>query len=316
MDPPDFEAGAEGLLVEAHDKAEPPAPPAVDQPKELQFTPAGPALMPPRKLLITASQYVPTWSVAVVPNPGLLGMSDTMRSAMASMSERLSQSNRAAAGVIGRLGGIRTGMIFGRKIEAARLGVILDVSGSAQPFLAGAVDEIHKGFADATLILYPGCGLVAFDGKCEHTIRKYSTIPAKEIDAGAGYFTTPAYLVKALRIGEFAAMTRRTTVKDTLFVSWYAEKAPDGSSISIGPKLMFQTQVAFDDLLKRGVDAIYWFADFDDAVDPRVADRLSAELLNKHVRLHVHNFAGQEINPEVAAMAAKTGGTVNIDKPK
>jgi hypothetical protein len=314
-EPPDFEAGSEGLIADAGDQAQPPASPKITQPAEQQFTPAAPTLSAPLSALTTLSQQVPTWTVAAVPNAPVQGISDSMKGAMASLGDKLSQGGPMGGGALGRIGGTRTAMIFGKKIEAAKLGVILDVSGSAHPHLAGAVTEIQKGFADAFLILYPGCGLTDFDGKSEHDIRKYSTIPQKEFESGATNFTTPAQLVKALKITEFEKMTKRPSVKDTLWVSWYAEESkgkPDGTA----PKLIGRTQVAFEDLLKRGVDTIYWFADFQDAVDPRIADRLTSAMKNKRVKLHVHNFAGAKINDVVMEMAEKTGGTVNTEKPK
>jgi hypothetical protein len=315
-EPPDFEAGSDGILVEDGNRAEPPAAPAVNQPAEQQFTPSAPMVSAPLSALLTLSQQAPTWTVAAVPNAPVQGVSDTLKSAIASVGNKLEGGGSMGGGMMGRIGGTRTAMIFGKKIEAARLGVILDVSGSAHPHLAGAITEIQKGFADAVLILYPGCGLTDFDGKSDHDIRKYSTIPKKEFDAGATNFTTPAQLVKALKIEEFEKMTKRPSVKDTLHVSWYAERGDDGKPTGTAPKLIGRTQVAFEDLLKRGVDTIYWFADFQDAVDPRVADRLTAQLKNKRVKLHVHNFAGSKINTEVTAMAEKTGGTVNTEKPK
>ena len=77
-----------------------------------------------------------------------------------------------------------------------------------------------------------------------------------------------------------------------------------------------RTQVAFDDLVKRGVDTIYWFSDFADKVDAAVVEKLSSQLANRKIVLHVHNFAGKKINPLVTEMAEKSGGTVNTEKPQ
>ncbi len=316
-EPPDFEAGAEGMIIEDGTPAEPPGPP-VAQTLD-QFTPQVPTLSAPLNALTTISQLAPTFTVAAVPDAPTRGLSDSMKTAMATLGDRLPQGGGGGGmggGPMSRLGGTRTAMIFGKKVMANKLGVILDVSGSAHPHLAGAVTEIQKGFADATLILYPGCGLTNFDGKPEHDIRKYSTIPKKEFEAGATNFTTPAQLAKALKIEEFEKMTKRPTVKETLFVSWYAEKGAEGKFDGTSPKLIGRTQVAFEELIRRGVDTIYWFADFADAVDPRVVDRLETQLAGKRIKLHVHNFAGKKIHPEITALAEKLGGTVNTEKPQ
>jgi len=314
MDPPDFDAGAEGLVVETADQTGPPDIPQ-SQPME-QFTPQAPTLSVPLNALTTTSLQSPSWKMAAVPDAPARGIADSMKGAMASLGDKLAQGGGTGGGAMGRAGGMRTATIFGKKIEAAKLGVILDVSGSAHPHLAGAIAEIQKGFADATLILYPGCGLTDFEGKSDHEIRKYSSISKRDREASAGNFTTPAQLAKALKIAEFEKMADSPAIKDTLFVSWYAEKGADGKLDGTAGKLIGQTQAAFEELIKRGADTIYWFADFADPVAPREVERLSAKFKNKSIKLHVHNFAGKKINPLVVEMAENSGGTVNTEKPK
>ncbi|MGB8170654.1 MAG: hypothetical protein WCF18_24335, partial [Chthoniobacteraceae bacterium] len=90
-----------------------------------------------------------------------------------------------------------------------------------------------------------------------------------------------------------------------------ADGKPEGNF----EKLVGQTQIAFAELLKRRVDAIYWFSDFEDKVTPQVVEKLTAELMLKRVRLYLHNFAGPNIRPMLTEMAEKTGGTVDADKP-
>jgi hypothetical protein len=311
--PPDFEAGAGGMLVEEPDQKKPPSEPTFTTTTDRQFTPAPPVMIIPLSALVTASQVVPTWKMPVLPKPSLRGMTDSVRDTLATLGDRLGKpapSPGSDGALAGSTGGARWATIFGKKITASRLGVILDVSGSAQPRLAGAVTEIQNGFADATIILYPGCGMVQFDGKPDCEIRKFSSITPQELAANTGYFTTRAQLVKALTIDNFQKMTARPSVKDTLFVAWYGGVGKENT----GARLIGQTQVAFDDLIKRGVDAIYWFSDFEDAVDPRVADRLAAQLQSRHIVLHVHNFSGHPVNEEVANLATNSGGTVNLEK--
>jgi len=312
--PPDFEAGAGGILVEEPDQKKPPSEPTFTTTTDPQFMPAPPVMMIPLSVLVTSSQQVPTWKMPVLPKPSLRGITDSMKDTLAALGDRFGKpaasSMGSAGAVMGSTGGARSAMIFGKKIMASRLGVILDVSGSAHPRLAGAVTEIQNGFADATLILYPGCGMVQFDGKPDCEIRKFSSITPQELAANTGYFTTRAQLAKALTIDTFQKMTARPSVKDTLFVAWYGGVGKENT----GDRLIGQTQVAFDDLIKRGVDAIYWFSDFNDAVDPRVADRLAAQLQSRHIVLHVHNFSGRPVNEEVTNLAIHSGGTVNLEK--
>ena len=302
----DFEASGAGL-VDTSDQAQPPEASSLSQSMAQELAPQAP-LTAPLNAMITAAQRSPTWTVKIEPSIQMRGLSDSMKGALAAMDSRRGPSAGMAGAGGGTAGGTRSAMIFGRRIMASRLGVILDVSGSAHPHLAGAVDEIQRGFSDAILILYPGCGITQFDGTSEHEIRKFSSIPRTEINEDADYFTTASQISSALKISEFAQMTSRASVKETLFVSWYAPKS--GSSA----KLIGRTQVAFDDLMKRGVDTIYWFSDFADAVDPRVVERLTSDLRAKRIKLHLHNFAGTDIDPVVRELAEKTGGTISVRK--
>lgn len=307
----DFEAGSDGKLVQTDDQPGPPDLPSYSQEKVAEFAPP-PPLAAPMSAMVTATQLKPAWTVKMVPPSPVRGLSDSMKGALASMENRVAQSTAAASSTgLGRAGGMRSAMIFGKQITASRLGVILDVSGSAQPHLAVAVEEIQKGFGDAVLILYPGCGMMKTEGKSEHVIRNLASIPPEELPNNAGYFTTAAQIVDVMKIPEFEQMARRSSVKNTLFVSWYAP--PEGGTPD---KMTNQAQAAFEDLMKRGVDAIYWFADFEDPIDPRVADPLIAQLTFKRIKVHLHNFAGRKINSEATNIAEKTGGTINTDKPK
>lgn len=307
IDPPDFEAGADGLLAEDSSASEPPGTP--ETPPMEQFTPQAPTLSAPLSALTTASMQSPTWTVTAVPNAPMPGISESLKGALASLGDRLPQGGGGGGGALGRLGGMRTAMIFGRKVEATKLGVILDVSGSGHPHLAGAVTEIQQAFPDAILLLYPGCGMTDFQGDSGFEIRKYSTITEKDLGASIADHSTPVQIKKALKIPEFEKMTRRPAVKDTLYVAWYVSSTSAGGMIG-------KTQVAFEDLMKRGVDTIYWFADFADAVDKTALDKVASQLRNRKIKLHVHNFAGKPIKKEVVEMAEKTGGTVNTEKPK
>jgi hypothetical protein len=306
----DFTAGNDGFLLDPGQTSAPAD--SAGQTPEPQLTQPASTLTAPLSALVTTS-LAPKWQAQAQSVP-IRGVSDSLKTAMASLGTKLAQAG--GGGAMGKMGGTRMAMIFGKKIQANKLGVILDVSSSAHPHLAGAIDEIQKGFADATMILYPGCGLTEVAGKSGHVIRKYSMIAKKEFRSDPGASTTANFLVDALKIEEFNKMVKRPSLKETLFVSWYEEKGNDGKPEGDYNKLIGQTQIAFEELLKRRVDAIYWFSDFEDKVTPQMADRLTNELIGKHVKLYLHNFAGLYINPTVTEMAEKTGGMDDTGKPK
>lgn len=306
-EPPDFQSDSGGLIVDAGTPDLPQD--SASGPEMKEFTPPTPSVAAPLLPVLATTAQVPNWSVNTGADAQARGIANSIKGSLASLGGGAGNGTGFGAGELGRLNGMRTATIFGKKVTAAKLGVILDVSYSAHRHLAGAVTEIQKGFKDATIILYPGCGLTDFGSRSGHEIRKFSSITKKEIEKNGVKMSTLGMLTAALKIEDFESMTKRPSVKEHLFVSWF-----DGEGGRAG--LISRTQVAFDELIKHGVDSIYWFADFRDAVQAPVVEKLSSDLAKRKITLHVHNFAGQEIKPLVTAMAENSGGTVNTEKPQ
>lgn len=303
----DFQAGNEGLMSDMSDAGPPPETPA--DPTET-FTPNVAAVTAPAITALTSTAANSSFAVNALPmqDNQLKGLGDNAAATMANLSKKVGDS--ASMGAAGKAGGtMKSGMIFGKKVEASKLGVILDVSGSAHPFLAEAIKEIEKTFKDAIIILYPGCGMFDTKGKRPHEIRKMDSITKKDLPENAENFSTAGQLIKALKIEEFEKLTKRPAMKDRLFVSWYQ---PEGA----GGQLIGHTIVAFEDLQKKGVDTIFWFADFKDKVSTEVAEDLLKDLKRKKIKVHLNNFAGDAIPPESLMLAEGTGGTSTSQKLK
>lgn len=298
----DFEAGESGILAEDATNNEP-AEPAVTERSDFQYKPTVPEMTAPPDLLVTSALKPSKFQMAVMPKFPQQVLTNSMKDKLAMLSKRggLAPNAGRQAGV----GGAKAATIFGKRIVASRLGVILDVSASGHSKLAGAVTEIQRGFSDATLILYPGCGMMQFPGDPELTLRKFSTIKPTEMVVDPKTPSTGDQLAKAMDVATFSKMTTQPSVKDTLFVAWYGGTDRD--------KLIGQTQLVFMDLMSRGVDTIYWFSDFIDPIDPRVIDQLGEQLLARKIVLHAHNFAGKPVSQEVAGWVEKLGGTVYVE---
>jgi hypothetical protein len=305
----DFQAGNEGLMSDMSDAGPPPETP--QDPTET-FTPQVAAVTAPAvTALSTTSTAATSFSVNALPmqDNQLKGLGDNA-AAMANLSKKVGES--ASMGAAGKAGGtMKSGMIFGKKVEATKLGVILDVSGSGHPHLAEAIKEIEKTFKDSIIILYPGCGMIDWKGKRPHEIRRMDAITKKDLPEDVEHFSTPGQLVKALKIDEFERLTKRPAMRERLFVSWYL---PDANTK--GGQLINHTNVAFEDLEKKGVDTIYWFADFKDKVNMEVSQDLLKELKRKKIRVYLNNFAGDPIPPESLLLAEGTGGTATSEKLK
>lgn len=300
VEPPDFVAASESFIDDASQAARPPEPMSAPEPT---FTPSSPTVSaPPISALATTATSTFAMNTLQLPSKGL-----DMGAAMESLGKKLGDG--AGAGM-GRAGGV-TGMIFNKKVEAKKLGVILDVSGSAHPHLAGAIQEIEKSFADAILVLTPGCGMGEIRGRSSHEIRKFASIPERELSDMPPERSTASQLAKAFKIDEFEQLIRRPAMQPRLFVSWF-----EGGPNTGGGTQSSQTLVSFEYLMRKGVDSIYWFADFRDPVNPEITTELLKELKRKKVKVYLHNFAGTTIGPEATSLAEGTVGPGNMEEQK
>lgn len=301
---PDFEAGSGEILAESSEPTGPPEDTSVAAGAMTNTAAAAPA---PTMDLVTAnamkSAYTMNTTTSAVRSNNI---ADSMA---ANLGKKAGQAMGSGIGSMGRAGGTKMGMIFGKKVEATKLGVILDVSGSAHPKLAGAIQEIEKTFSDSIIVLYPGCGMLDDKkGRHLHQVKKFSAIPKKDLEGNIPGMTTPGQLVKALKIAEFEQLTTRPNMKERLFVSWYDKEDRN--------QLITHADAAFEDLIARGVDSIYWFADFRDTVSPEAVEDLLKDLKRKKIKVYLHNFAGPVIPPQTLVLAEKTGGTSNAGEPK
>ncbi len=154
-DAPDFVAGSEGGLVEPADPNAPPAAPELSQALPQEYVPPTPTVAaPPISALVTASEITPTFAVTNSPNPGV---SDSLKSAMASISASRLGEGGGAGGLGGRIGGMAKINFFGVKTEAKHIAFLVDYSGSMEgPFrkrMEAELDKSLKGLPPGTQIL-------------------------------------------------------------------------------------------------------------------------------------------------------------------
>jgi hypothetical protein len=161
-EPPDFVAGSDGVLVQAADSTEPPAAPKLSQAVSQQFTPEVPTMATlPLSAIVTTAPQVTTFSTS---NVSMLGTSDAMKSAMASInSNRLGEAAGAAGSGLGRLGGMSRISFFGMKTEAKRIAFLVDYSGSMEgPFRKEMEQELERSLrglpAGTQILIIPWAG--------------------------------------------------------------------------------------------------------------------------------------------------------------
>jgi len=210
--------------------------------------------------------------------------------------------------------------LFGNKLESASLGVILDVSGSAHPFLPTVLKEINKNYGDAPTVLVFGCGFGNEETlkKAKVTIPLFRDIPdlsakpapkpvAKPAPAPAAkpaptQFETYGQILRAYQNkgspmpGYLDRMRKRDDV-------WYVEGLP-----------RLSTRLAFEKLIEQKVDTIYWFADFKDYVHEASAADIAQKLKRNGIKVIIHDFTGEKTDPRRTTVATITGGKIISQK--
>lgn len=198
------------------------------------------------------------------------------------------------------------GSLFGRQINSSNLGVVLDISGSAHAYLAEAIAEIDKSFPTAHIVLVVGCGMsdgnlsVSGGGKVPGRPR---VVDYQKMDSERKHNSLSRSAPAQLELFYKKIGSKRSRELKAHF------KKRDNLYLLYGGDIM-ATHYAFEHVLERNVDYIYWFADFADKTDPSVIERLGKKLRFNNVTLISHNFLGKPVGKLAKEMTLKTGGSV------
>ncbi|MEM9400243.1 MAG: hypothetical protein AAF984_08540 [Verrucomicrobiota bacterium] len=205
--------------------------------------------------------------------------------------------------------------LFGAEIAANLLGVIVDISFSTHAVIQVPLEEIDKNFPDALIVLSPGCGMdpkqkgdtypvkqfeddIWLKKRYEIESRKYKKLQEKDEDlykSKEGYFkfNIHQFLVELLdknkdfdRFYKKAKREGRLYIQNSVLIE--NEELQEKARIA-------GTQGAFRFLMEQGVDSIYWFADFDDIVNDKVAEELMNDLSKDDVIVYCHDFRDPNI---------------------
>ena len=204
----------------------------------------------------------------------------------------------------GPAGPMASKQLFGVTIQARKLGVVVSINKRAQNSgrLPGIFEEIFKEFPDSPVFLTNGGGMrdwevvekeykqrVDENNQRKKAGQPYDKFLGKEIkkpeverfNTGAaldwvvvrGFEPDPEYVgLKAKHPDLFDDLRRRPGV---WFIS--SKKEADGAYL------------AFEELVKKGVEGIYWYNQFDRPIEGEVAEELAQLLTEKKVEILVQN---------------------------
>lgn len=278
----------ESFILNQSEDSLPPSPdtPAMPSAPDLAAAAAPDAGSQALSAIVTISPTA-TFSLPAAPSLPSLNMARTFTPGTGSGTGIGSGAGAGGTGFGSGGGGGGFGTLFGKKVKALKLGVILDRSGSAKPYLSRVLKEIGKDFAKATIVTLHGCGIGSDGAKMD----------IEEIG--------PSFTIKGVKDSK----------GNEVDIGSELRKFREGFNIDNGNGKT-DTQHAIKKLLAEKVDAIYWFADFADPVDEATAAKLTKELEEKKVKLVLHSFKGKDPPPALEQMVKKLHGDVIKSKPE
>ena len=187
--------------------------------------------------------------------------------------------------------------LFGVSIQARKLGVIADLSGSMQTYLPKVMEEILKNFSDADVVFVNGCGMMDW----EEALKKFEEEKAekeKTAQEGKQKYTGPKSMPKP-KVVKFngpeasdAPPIRGTSQYGGLrkdYPELYEKMVQRSNTWMVTSFVAAQaTGLAFDHLAKRKVEAIYWFADFKDPIEGQVAEQTAQMIKDTKIEVLLH----------------------------
>ena len=202
----------------------------------------------------------------------------------------------------GKGGGGGSGkQLFGVTIQVRKLGVIVDISGSMQPKIPNVLTEIFKGFTDADVVFVNGCGMVDW----EEALRRFEENKEAEQKAAQQKkekYTGPKSMPKP-QVVRFTSPEASDSppIRGTRSFGGFRKDYPDWyEKMAQRPNTWFVTSfansyatgLAFEHLVRRKVDAIYWFADFADPIEGKVAEKTTNLIRENKVEILLHPTRG------------------------
>jgi hypothetical protein len=253
------------------------------------------------------------------PEQAVASKMDTLIQAAApSLSYSMPSFSGLGPGKLGAMGGKGNGgglgkvsaRIFGKQIESAKLGVVFDVSFSTHATVDEALQEIGKSFPDAVIVLAPGCGMAA-EAKGEVVEGKRYMANLKNYQYAKPQYYMGAFLPKLLEANaNFKRMWDQATQEERMYVLHLDYPGKDAKAMING------TQMAFEFLEERGVDTIWWMADFKDEISKGTVEPLARVLKQKGIKVIQHDFdRGTELSsPSMSLLSKETEGQIVVGK--
>ncbi|MEM9446409.1 MAG: hypothetical protein AAGA18_13780 [Verrucomicrobiota bacterium] len=219
-------------------------------------------------------------------------------------------------GMGGGDGGGGTGMegnLFGMKVKAEKLGVVLDVSFSTHGLLTNVIEQITSQFSGSVIILAPGCGMRDDSDGDVLSGMKFLDLFSK-IESGGMSGTNIYNFINRLFNNNSLfkdAYSSLSSSKNLYVLEGLPINGSKRNEILAKGRggAKHSTHEAFYYLVRKArVDSIYWFADFKDEIEEELKKDVIRHCNSKKIKIYVHDFDGSPNGDHVPLFARETGG--------
>ncbi len=193
--------------------------------------------------------------------------------------------------------------LFGITVEAKKLGVLVDISGSMQKYIPRVMEEIFKNFPDADVVFMNGCGVEDWDEALKNWTAT-NDLKQKTAKENKTKFIGPKSMPKpqVVRFNS-AEASDCPPIRGTQSMGGFRKDYPElYDRLARRSNTWMVTSyedahaggLAFEQFARRKVQAIYWFADFANPVVGKAADDAAKIILDNHMEVLIHSTKGVE----------------------
>ena len=193
--------------------------------------------------------------------------------------------------------------LFGITVEAKKLGVLVDISGSMQKYIPKVMEEIFKNFPDADVVFMNGCGVEDWDEALKNWTAT-NDLKQKTAKENKTKLIGPKSMPKpqVVRFNS-AEASDCPPIRGTQSMGGFRKDYPElydrlarrsNTWMITSYEDAHAGGLAFEQFARRKVQAIYWFADFANPVVGKAADDAAKIILDNHMEVLIHSTKGVE----------------------
>ena len=213
----------------------------------------------------------------------------------------------------GKGGGMGSGIkLFGVEVKAKKLGVVVSINKGAQSSgrLPAIFEEIFKLFPDSPVFLTNGGGMMDWDKALDAFNKTVEENKLKEKETGKKiFYPKNMEKPKVARFNSGEALDW-VAVRGNNFIPDYPglkEKHPElFNDLRRRSNVWFITSykdanasyLAFDDLIKKGVEAIYWYNSFDSPIEGKESEKIAQQIAEAKIEILIQSQGGKTSGQE------------------